>query len=336
VPARVTSQERAAWRVVTADGDLVADLAGRVRHHARSAADLPVPGDWVQVVPRPTEGRATIVAVHERTSCLSRKAAGATSDAQVVAANIDVVMVVTALGPDLSLRRIERWLALAWESGAAPALVLSKSDLAGGDGPEVAERVLALAPGVPVVLASGVTGEGLDLLRALVPPGRTAVLVGSSGTGKSTLVNALLGRDVQPTAPVRASDGTGQHTTTRRDLLALPGGGVLIDTPGVREVGLVGDDDEGLGATFGEVDTLAARCRFNDCAHETEPGCAVRAAVESGALELERLESWHHLQRELAFARRKTDALARKEAQRQWKVVSKSTELRMKLKGRLE
>ncbi len=309
VAARVVAEHRGRYIVAGAQvADTSAVLAGRLRHEARTRADLPAVGDWVAASRSATaDDVASIHAVLPRRSAFVRKVAGEETAPQVVAANVDVALVVTALPAEVNARRLERYLALAWESGALPAIVLTKTDLSDDVGREIG-HAQALAPGVDVVALSSVTGAGLEVLDRLLQPGRTAVLLGPSGAGKSTLVNRLLGAEQLRTADVRA-DGKGRHTTTHRELVRLPGGALLIDTPGMRELQLW-DADTGLGAAFADVYAFAAECRFGDCRHDTEPGCAVLAAVEAGQLPRERLEHWRKLERELAYLARRQDELA--------------------------
>jgi ribosome biogenesis GTPase len=320
-PGRVTVQQRGLCTVVTDVGDLLAEVSGRFAHEA-GQGDYPVAGDWVAVDARPLEGTATIHAVLPRRTAFSRKAAGTGLEEQVLAANVDTVFLVAALGRDLNVRRLERYLTMTWESGAVPVIVLTKADLAEDAGGAVLE-VESIAYGVPVLAVSALTGEGLDALRSYLRPGETVVLLGSSGAGKSTLVNALAGRELLSTQEVRASDERGRHTTTHRELVLLPDGGLVLDTPGIRELGLW-DASAGVGATFEDVESLAARCRFTDCAHETEPGCAIRAALADGSLEAERWESYRKLQRELERLERKGDPRARAEARKRWAAFNKS------------
>lgn len=312
VPARVVAEHRGRYAVDDGGGERAATLAGRLRHHARSREDLPATGDWVAL-----DAGANGVAIHAvlpRRGAFLRKTAGETTEAQVLAANVDVALIATALPADLSERRIERYLALAWESGAVPVVLLTKADLA--DDPEAAARaVRAVAPGVDVAAVSSVTGDGLDALDGWLRPGRTAVLLGSSGVGKSTLANRLAGGGPLRTGAVR-EDGRGRHTTTHRQLLTLANGALLIDTPGMRELRLW-TADAGLDATFADIEALALDCRFGDCRHASEPGCAVRAAAETGGLDAERLASWHRLRRELAWlATRQDEAAAAQEKAR--------------------
>ena len=304
IPARVSAQHRGEYDVLAEHGELRAHVAGRLRHEAALGSELPAVGDWVALRDE------TIHAVLPRRSAFLRKVAFHATEAQVLAANIDTVFVVTGLDGDFSARRLERYLTLAWESGASPAVVLTKADLC--DDPLAllleAEQV---AVGVPAHVVSNVTGEGLDELATYLAPARTVALLGSSGVGKSSLLNRLLDDEVQATKEL-AEDGTGRHTTTARQLFRLPGGALLVDTPGLREVQLWSADD-GIHEAFADVDELAADCRFNDCAHTREPGCAVQAAIDEGRLPRERLQSYRALQRELKRLALKQDARMRSE-----------------------
>ncbi|MDX6454188.1 MAG: ribosome biosis GTPase / thiamine phosphate phosphatase, partial [Gaiellaceae bacterium] len=243
--------------------------------------------------------------------------AGRTSQAQTLAANVDIAFVVTSLGPELEPRRIERYLVTIWESGAVPEIVLTKADRLEDPWPFVA-TVEAVALGVPVHVVSALTGQGCDALRARLAPGTTAVLLGSSGVGKSTLVNRFAGQELMAVKETRADDDEGRHTTTHRELFELPGGGMVIDTPGIRELQLW--DSGGIDETFSDIDELAAACRFNDCTHASEPGCAVMAALASGELPRERYESWRKLQRELRAIAIRHDARLRRDEKRKWQL----------------
>jgi ribosome biogenesis GTPase / thiamine phosphate phosphatase len=309
VPGRVAVQHRGAYVVCTETGDVSAELAGRLRHDAVSG-DLPVAGDWVVLRPHEHGSGATIHALLERRTAVSRKAAFQVVEEQVLAANVDVVLLMTGLDGDFNLRRLERYLATAWESGAQPAIVLSKADLSDNVEAAVAE-VEAVALGVPVHPVSCMTGEGVDELRAYFTDNRTVALLGSSGVGKSTLINAFLGADVQATAEVRR-DGRGRHTTTTRELVLVPGGGLVLDTPGMRELQLW-DAQEGFGTAFSDVESLFEHCRFRDCRHEKEPGCAVKRALADGSLDADRYRSYQKLQRELRMLELKQDRRARAE-----------------------
>jgi ribosome biogenesis GTPase len=322
-PARVLAEHRDRFVVAGHHGpDTSAVLAGRLRHEARSRADLPAVGDWVAVSrPSGSGDMTSIHAVLPRRTAFVRKVAGDETAAQVVAANVDVALVVTALPHDLNLRRLERYLALAWESGAIPAVVLTKADL----DDDVAGSVAAaqgIAPGVDVIALSSVTGDGFDALELLLQPGFTAALLGPSGAGKSTLINHLLGADQLRTGGVR-EDGKGRHTTTHRELVRLGSGALLIDTPGMRELQLW-DADAGIGAAFSDIYELATQCRFRDCRHESEPGCAVLEGVLAGRLAADRLDNWRQLQRELAFLARRQDRLAAAEDRAKVRAIHRS------------
>jgi ribosome biogenesis GTPase len=320
-PGRVTIQHRGAYVLATEDGEVWSELPRRLLREAEHTGLLPAVGDWVAWRPEATGDRAFVEAVLPRRSSFSRKAVFTETREQVVAANVDVVLLVQAVPDDFNVRRLERYLTTAWDSGATPAVVLTKIDLVDDVEPYVAE-VEQVAFGVPVYTISNVTGEGLDDLRAQLVPGRTFALLGSSGIGKSTIVNRLAGEELLATQDVR-QDGRGRHTTSHRELVLLPGGGIVLDTPGMRELQLWSVDD-GLERTFADVEEIAAECRFADCAHETEPGCAVRAALASGRLSSERWESYGKLQRELRALHERMDVLARKERVRQYKIRTKA------------
>jgi ribosome biogenesis GTPase len=302
VPARVAVEHRSAYVLYAEEGELRAELAGRLRHEEI----WPAVGDWVAV-----REPSTIAAVLDRRTVFSRKEPWLAAKEQVLAANADTVFVTTALtATDFKPRRLERYLATAWESGAEPAIVLTKPDLS----PDVTAAVLeieAIAFGVPIHVVNGLTGEGVAELSAYLERNRTVALLGSSGVGKSTIVNRLAGGELMATAEIGA-DGRGRHTTRHRELIPLPGGGLVLDTPGLRELQLW-DVSQGLEQTFEDVAAFAAACRFVDCAHDREPGCAVRAALGDGSLARERFESWRKLQRELARLERRLDARARSE-----------------------
>ena len=311
-PGRIVVQQRDGYLVATDEGELRAKPSGRLRHEAREAGH-PAVGDWVALSPNLVERTATIHAILPRRTAFLRRAADSPQTPQVIAANIDVAFVVTSLNADLNPRRIERHLAAAWQSGARPVVVLTKSDLCAEAQPRAAE-IEALAKGCPVVIVSARQGLGLDALLAHLSPGETCVLIGSSGVGKSTLVNVLLGEQRMATQAIREADDQGRHTTSHRQLVLLPGGGMIVDTPGVREVGLI-DADEGLSMVFEDIERLAETCRFNDCGHANEPGCAVRDALRSGTLDANR---WAHFQKlglELAAVEDKADRAA-KDAER--------------------
>lgn len=312
IPGRVVAQHRDGYQVVTDDGELRAKASGRLFHEAGNV-DHPAVGDWVALAFDVAEHAATIHAVLPRRTAFVRRAADSVQTLQVIAANVDVAFVVTSLNADLNPRRIERYLAAAWQSGARPVVVLTKSDLA-DDAQGQAESIAALAPGCPVLMVSARQGHGLDALSAQMAPGETGVLIGSSGVGKSTLVNAFLGEDRMATHAIREADGQGRHTTSHRSLVLLPGGSLILDTPGIREVGLI-DAEEGLSVVFDDIERLIETCKFNDCRHAGEPGCAVGGALNSGALDPTRWAHFLKLGAELAAVEAKAERLA-KDAER--------------------
>jgi ribosome biogenesis GTPase len=331
-PARIAREERGRYLASTAAGERAAEVSGRFRHEAQGRAAFPAVGDWVAARAAAGEGPLIIEAVLARASAFVRKVAGEITEEQVVAANVDAVFVIAGLDGDFNLRRIERFLAAAWDSGATPVVVLNKADLADDLEARIAE-VEAVAPGVAVAALSARAGFGLDGLAPWLAPGKTVALLGSSGVGKSTLVNALLGEERQPTGEVREDDSRGRHTTTHRELVLLPGGAILIDTPGMRELQLWADESA-LAEAFPDVEALAAGCRFRDCRHDAEPGCAVLAAAGCGDLPPERLESWRKLQRELRWLAGKQDVRIRLEEEARWRVIQRSVRNHPKLRDR--
>ena len=334
LPARVIIQQRGLYVVVCALGEMSAGLSGRFMQDAADG-DFPVAGDWVAVAARPNEGRATIKQLLPRSSVFRRRAAGPGAPrAQVVAANVDVALLLASLNADLSVRRLERYLAAAWEGNADPVIVLTKSDMCDDIEPLKA-AIEAVAFGVPVHVISALTGEGLEPLARHLTVGKTAVLLGSSGVGKSTLVNALAGKTLMHTQAVVEGDSLGRHTTTHRELIMLPSGALILDTPGMRELGLY-EADSGVSTAFADVETLAAACRFHDCRHGSEPGCAVQAALADGTLDRARWNSYGKLQREIAFEERKNDPRARAEARKVWLRRSKNYRAQKKFREREE
>lgn len=330
--ARVVESSRGHLQLITPAGERDGVLAGRLRLAAEeTGVELPTVGDWVVFETNAGDGPLRVLRTLERRSRFARRAPGGREQVQIVAANVDTVWLATSLNEDLNLRRIERYLAAIWESGATPCVLLTKADLHAD--PEAARAEVArLAAGVDVWTLSSLRGDGIAELRTRIPAGHTAAVVGSSGVGKSTLVNALLGQEHLATGGIR-NDGKGRHTTTHRELVPLPGGGLLLDTPGMREFQLWGVE-EGVGRVFADIETLKARCRFTDCRHEGEPGCAVREALASGELSEERLASFDKLEREAAFQRRRADKALMSEERKKWKRLHKAYRARDRLKGR--
>jgi ribosome biogenesis GTPase len=331
VPGRVVSESRGSYQVQSQYRVLTATIAGKMRYWQAGRKTLPVVGDWVAMKPLVNEDRATIHAVLPRRSRFSRKVAGRRTEEQVVSANIDTVFIVSGLdgGRNLSLRRIERYLALARSSGATPVVVLNKVDLC-PDVDSLIREVEDIAPGTAIHPVSATEMIGLDALRRYLTERHTVAFLGSSGVGKSALINALLGTDRQEIGEVREDDHRGRHTTTKRELIMLPGGGMVIDTPGMREIQMW-EGEDGLQDTFCDVETLSRSCRFNDCSHNAEPGCAVREAIASGDLDPSRLNSYKRLQEELTHLAAREQDSARLQEKSKWKKISqlsKETERR--------
>jgi ribosome biogenesis GTPase len=314
VPGRIIVQHRDSYVVITAQGELRGKISGRLLHEADKAG-YPAVGDWVVVALNDAEATVTIHAVlPRRTAFVRRGAIDSSHGLQVIAANIDVAFVVTSLNADLNARRIERYLAAAWQSGARPVVVLTKSDLIDDPDSEVAD-IAALAPDCVVLAVSARQDLGLDAVLTQLGPGETGVLIGSSGVGKSTLVNALLGEDRMATQTIRDGGDQGRHTTSHRQLILMPGGGLMLDTPGFREVGLV-DAEEGVSVVFDDIEHLTQSCRFNDCRHEHEPGCAVEEALRSGVLDRGRWDHFQKLAVEMAATEAKAEQVAKNDERR--------------------
>lgn len=330
VPGRVSLEHTHIYRVMTAGGEWLARVSGRLRHQAASRADFPAVGDWLAIEPAATSGEARIQAVLPRRSRFSRRAAGDPTEEQIIAANIDTVFLVAGLDGDFNPRRIERYLLVALDSGAAPVIVLNKADLV-EDAAAMAAEVATDSHGIPVHAVSTRHEASLDVLRQYLGPGQTGALLGSSGVGKSTIINRLIGHDLLRTRDVRESDSRGRHTSTARQLVLLPGGGILIDTPGMRELQLW-DTGAGAAGAFAEIEALAARCRFRDCRHRQEPGCAVRAAAAANELSHVRLESYLKLQDEQAHQARQLDARAQLDEKRRSKTLTRALNKRLKEK----
>ncbi|HET7220551.1 MAG TPA: ribosome small subunit-dependent GTPase A [Vicinamibacterales bacterium] len=332
VPARVALEHTHIYRVFAEPGEWLARVSGRLRHRAAQRVDFPAVGDWVAVEPPLVGGDARIHSVLPRSSRFSRRAAGDPTEEQIVAANIDTVFLVSGLDGDFNPRRIERYLVVAWESGATPVIVLNKADLV--DTPDaIADEVRSSNPGVDVHAVSCRDPRSLEPLREYLGVGKTGALLGSSGVGKSSIVNQLIGQELMRTRDVRTADSRGRHTSTARQLVLLPGHGVLIDTPGMRELQLW-DTGESLAGTFAEIEARAADCRFRDCQHRSEPGCAVRAAVAAGEIAAERVESYYKLAAEQAHQDRQKDERAILEEKRRGRIGAKSLRKVLKDKGR--
>jgi ribosome biogenesis GTPase len=308
-PARVAIQHRGAYDLMTEEGELRASAATRLF----KADELPAVGDWVGFDPE----AGVIEAVLDRRTSISRKEVFTHVREQVLAANIDVAFLVQALPLDFNVRRLERYLAMAWESGAQPVVLLTKTDLVDDVTPYLDDVEAVTLGACPTFAVSAKTGVGLELLGPWLEPNRTAVLLGSSGVGKSTIVNALVGEEVLATREVREDDHRGRHTTSHRELIVLAAGGVILDTPGIRELQLW---DADLEQTFGDVEEIARRCRFSDCNHDQEPGCAIRDALTDGSLPLDRWQSYVKLQRELEAIELKRNHLLRQERVREYKI----------------
>lgn len=321
IPARVLSEHRSSYQVHTGEMELKAKAAGRLYHKPFKQTELPAVGDWVILDTNPASSRAIIRGVLPRKSTFSRKVAGKHSNEQVMATNLDTVWIVTTFGSDLNPARLERYVALVTESGAKPVIIFAKADLTDDTEPtltSIQERI----PEVPLYAVSSKTHVGLEALQKYLSPGHTIALLGSSGVGKSTLINHFVGHEILHTASVREKDGKGRHTTTHRELILLPSGGCLIDTPGMRELQLWRKDDN-LDKSFADIESLAEDCRFSDCSHESEPGCAVDHAIESGEISVERLRNYKKLKLELSYLERKADAGAERAEREKWKAVSK-------------
>ncbi len=319
---RISAQFKGAVRILAPTGSCLAKPSGRLIYRAQRRDELPAVGDWVVYRQEGSDSNGFVEEILPRKSKFSRKEAGDITEEQIVAANIDTVFVVMSLNRDFNVRRLERYLVAAWESGADPVLVLTKADLC-EDVESCLRDAAGVAAGVPLLVTSSVTGEGLQELAVHCTLGKTAALLGSSGAGKSTLINHLLGNDQQRVQEIRADDQRGRHTTTHRELFIMEDGGILVDTPGMRELQLW-DSDHGLDTAFQDVEALAAQCQFADCQHASEPHCAVKQALADGTLAEERFASYQKLQAELAYLKRKEDVRAMQANKQFWKQVAKS------------
>ena len=331
VPGRVSLEHNHIYRVLTDAGELLAEAAGRVKYLATSRQALPAVGDWVALRPDPAGGRALIRAVLPRETWFSRKAAGRETQEQVVAANIDTVLLVFGLDAPMNARRLERYLVPARRSGAEPVIVLNKADVSEDVASAVAEATVA-AQDVRTLILSARAGRGLDELRALLHAGKTLALLGPSGAGKSTIVNALAGREILATGEVRADDARGRHTSVHRQMVVLDDGGVIIDTPGMRELQLW-DVEEAIDDAFQDVAALGAACRFRDCRHDQEPGCAVKRAVDAGELDAGRYASYLKLSHEREADEKRRDERALLDAKRLAKTTERSVRKLRKVRG---
>lgn len=329
-PGRVLSEHRGGYVVATEHGEIEAGVSGRYRHEAASAEEFPAVGDWVALEMADGGQSGVIQSLVQRKTRFLRPGRGDGLSAQVVAANVDTVLLVAGLDHDFNLRRIERYVTLAWSSGADPVIVLNKADLCDDVATRMAD-VASVAPGVPIRVLSALVGTGLESLTPLLEPGKTIALIGSSGVGKSTIVNVLLGWARQSTGAVRAGDQRGRHTTTMRELVVTPSGAILLDNPGMRSVGMW-EAEDGLAEAFADVEAFASQCRFSDCGHGSEPGCAVRAAIADGSLPASRFESQQKLTRELAALEARRDAGARAASRRRHRMISQSVRNHMRLK----
>ncbi|MBL0386053.1 ribosome small subunit-dependent GTPase A [Tumebacillus sp. ITR2] len=331
--ARVALEHKHLYRVYSEHGDMLASVSGKMRHTAFGREDYPAVGDWVVIAARPEEGKATIHGILPRFSKFSRKVAGNTTEEQIVAANVNTVFLVMALNNDFNIRRLERYLVAAWESGANPVVILTKMDLC-DDLEEKISEVESVAFGVPIHATSSELNQGMEQLAPYVGVGKTVALLGSSGVGKSTLVNRLCGEERMATGGVREGDDRGKHTTTYRELIRMPQGGLLIDTPGMRELQLWESDESSLTGSFSDVEEIAESCFYRDCEHRKEPGCAVQQAIADGTLSNDRYQSYVKLQKELAYLERKNDIRAQLAEKERWKKIGAAGRANARKKSR--
>lgn len=340
-PGRIAEEHRELYEIFCEEGQFKAEVSGKFRFEAQSRSDFPAVGDWVAVNVLPREARAIISAVLPRKSVFSRGAVlsggmpetGGRTDEQVLAANIDTVFLVSGLDNDFNIRRIERYLSAAWDSAAMPVIVLNKADICDDIAARIGE-VEQVAPGVDILSISAATKEGFDKIRKYLNPGRTAALLGSSGVGKTSIINCLLGENRLKTTEVREDDSRGRHTTTHREMIILPEGGIVIDTPGLRSF-KVWDGEEGFARLFEDIEELALRCRFTDCSHSGEPGCAIQSALSDGSLDPGRYENYRKLQKEQRFlCSRKNQREVRKQQRAMGKRFKQYHKMRTKLRNK--
>jgi ribosome biogenesis GTPase len=337
-PGRIAREHKSRYLIYSRHGELMSEVSGKFRHRACSKADFPAVGDWVAISVRPQERKATIHALVPRRSCFSRKAVlsggmpdtGGKTDEQVLAANVDTIFLVSGLDGEFNLRRIERYVTVAWDSGADPVIILNKKDVCADIEARIRE-VESIAMGIPIHPVSATKNIGIDALHRYLSMGKTVAFLGSSGVGKSTLINSLVGGELLKVGAVREYDSKGRHTTASREMIILPTGGIVIDTPGMREIA-IWSDDEGLRRTFDDIEQLAAQCRFRDCTHGHEPGCAVQDALKDGSLDHGRFRSYVKLRKELTYLAVRKDQWARRDNEKKWKKISQWSKMRKKQK----
>jgi ribosome biogenesis GTPase len=322
IAARVSAEHKGVYKVLCQYGELAAEISGRLRFDALGRADFPAVGDFVIISPRPSEGTATICDILPRRTKFSRGACGQYCDEQIIAANVDVAFIVTSLNADFNMRRVERYLTLAYESGSKPVVILSKADLCADIEGALAAAELS-SQGADIVAVSAVSGYGFDKLDKFLKPYSTVSFLGSSGVGKSSILNRLLGREAQKVNEIREFDDRGRHTTTHREMFVLDCGALVIDTPGMRELRLI-ESGDGLADTFADIEEAALNCRYRDCLHENEPGCAVNKAISNGTLDGKRLVNYKKMRREIEIYAIKNNARLKREEEKKWKQIAKS------------